>query len=285
MTLKAAILVTVMTMVSGCLLDNGLGGQPRTSPEAAGQPSREAIENDEFPQLHRLFAGGNCQGFQSTFDAPAQWYADEVPEEWRNAGSMSRHYGFAAYYCERLGLPSLERGPATILFEFHGNANPPNACLGNSGGIMRFVRSIYVSDPGLSEGLNLTFGTQPVLVDASIDITDAASLQVASFKWTSRHGYSYVDTPRQSNESPSFAAAYVWLGLGDSGPWRVEMTGDFVTYPASAQVGAGEMSSETLHADLYGGAPWLGSSTTFARVDFSGQVARFDDMACARETP
>ncbi len=249
------------------------------SPGHNQSPGGDAARN--VPQILDLFAGSECHGVQTTFDAPGSRYSDEVPPEWRYTGPATRHYGFVGYECQRIGLPTLERGPAALLLEFHANAVPPEACTGPGGEPMRIVRGIYTNDEEVAHAFNESLGMAPILSQIELVLEPVSAGEKARYQWTTVYGQSSVELVRIPRDKPTFDLDEVWLGLGESGPWRAEFKGTATRYDSS-QPGLGTMSNETLHARLYG-SKWAGTTGNYGHVEFSAEVTKFTNLSCEEE--
>ncbi len=272
--------VVVFVAIAGCLgstkSDGSSAENGQPLPGETSPPSE--LNNETLPRILNFFAGSQCHGFKTTFDAPAPWYSDEVPPEWRYEGPATKHYGFVGYECERIGLPSLERGPASLLIEFHANAAPPETCTGPGGETMRFVRNWYTTDAQIAHAVNATLGVEPIIIELTRTIEPVVEGRFSRYQWTSEHGASNIEIIRTDRAGPNIDLDDVWLGIGRLGPWRAEFRASVGMYD-STLVGEGTMSSETLHAKLYG-SEWAGTTGNYGNVDFSAKVTRFTDLSC-----
>ncbi len=277
------VLAIVLIAMAGCLeqADNSRPSPDGNSPgDSQGSPPGRGNSTTP-PHLVDLFAGSDCHGVHTTFDAPGSWFSDEVPAEWRYTGPATRHYGFIGYECQRIGLPWLERGPAALLIEFHANAVPPEACTGPGGETLRIVRGIYTNDAEIANAFNESLGMAPILGQIELVLEPVAAGEAARYQWTTEHGLSSVEVVRMERDLPTFDLDEVWLGLGESGPWRAEFKGAATLFDSS-QPGLGTMSKETLHARLYG-SDWAGTTGNYGNVNFSAEVTKFTGLSCEEE--
>ncbi len=270
-------IMLVGILIAGCTSPPGDKAEdPHNSmPEATGP---EIVLGPQAPSLTNILAVSDCHGFLSTFDAPAQRYADEAPSAWRYDGVAPKHYGFLGYFCNRVGLGAFER-PAEIIFEFHSNAQPPESCYEPFGEAHQIIRNVYLSDAYLATAFRNATAIEPIPIQAKLIRDTTVATHSLRYQWTSTYGTSYVDLAYTEFDEGSLIDEEVWLGASDAGPWRLNLTGTASSPGLDLPLGIGNLTEETLHAKLYG-SDWVGTSVFYTQIDFVAELSRFADWDC-----
>ena len=268
-------------------------GALAVSAAAAGcMAPRDAGEADAAPAPPGHLPGRieltGCVGFSGGTNLyPAPLAPGQAPPGWEPTATDP--WGFvllSGYECSRIGVGPLERGPVRIVWDAHGAARIPDACLAGAtaGTIAAVLNALLVDDAEVSGHLRAAYGLPAHHAAIAADSRPQGTLVEHTWSWTPAGGQESRVTFVDDGQRGDLASADRLFWARGDGIGSLDLHYDRTGPTAVPWPGHGPMQPPMLMASTPQ-ASFAGPTSFFAALDGHGAFTLFGDAACREREP
>ncbi len=282
-----SLLLLAAFLLSGCLVgpdgkDSPSGSESADSSGQDGTPERRSpLAGDAQLPLDEVFLSG-CTAHFDAVELPSAVGFGSPPEGWDPTPPPTSQGIVQSWFCERIGLGSLEVGPVALVMEAHTNASPQNDCTPRTW--TRIIHRVGTTEDGLSAALAKAWGIPVETLSAQQQMSPNGAVVNLTTTWAFEEGLESSIDSRWVRALPNYqSSASQWVGVHEGKSVILSLNSSHTFGPLNNRASLGSFSSDGLFGNSgYSVLPMIGD--TLEAADASVNAKRFDNPWCASRT-
>lgn len=220
-----------------------------------------------------------CEGMLSSESLPLNTGPGQAPPGWEPHNHLTSTIYTSVYDCPHFAIGPFERH-VRLLFDAHGQEDPPEKCSTGTFTLMAYLNAILVNDADVARWLREVGHLPATYADmSSTNSSSLPGLRQQQWTWAVANHTSEIHLNVTGQDQSPLQHTFRYAYVRNSTVTLVDLTDSFKIANGDPPVEEGHLAPPMLGAQVAGGT-WIGQGEELYHDSMEGQIRHFATPTC-----